>query len=45
MVAGIPLGRLGISDDVAKAVVFLASDDSTFVNGAELFVHGGFAQI
>jgi NAD(P)-dependent dehydrogenase (short-subunit alcohol dehydrogenase family) len=45
MVAGIPLGRLGTSDDVAKAVVFLASDDSSFVNGAELFVDGGFAQI
>jgi NAD(P)-dependent dehydrogenase (short-subunit alcohol dehydrogenase family) len=45
MAAGIPLGRLGMSDDVAKAVVFLASDDSSFVNGAELFVDGGFAQI
>jgi len=45
MVAGIPLRRLGIPDDVAKAVVFLASDDSSFVNGAELFVDGGFAQI
>jgi NAD(P)-dependent dehydrogenase (short-subunit alcohol dehydrogenase family) len=45
MVAGTPLGRLGISDDVAKAVVFLASDDSSFVNGGELFVDGGFAQI
>jgi NAD(P)-dependent dehydrogenase (short-subunit alcohol dehydrogenase family) len=45
MVAGIPLGRLGIPDEVAKAVVFLASDDSSFVNGGELFVDGGFAQI
>ena len=45
MAAGIPLGRLGRSDEVAKAVVFLASDDSSFVNGAELFVDGGFAQI
>ena len=45
MVAGIPLGRLGTPDDVAKAVVFLASDDSSFVNGTELFVDGGFAQI
>jgi NAD(P)-dependent dehydrogenase (short-subunit alcohol dehydrogenase family) len=45
MVAGIPLGRLGKPDEVAKAVVFLASDDSSFVNGAELFVDGGFAQI
>jgi NAD(P)-dependent dehydrogenase (short-subunit alcohol dehydrogenase family) len=45
MVAGIPLGRLGVPDEVAKAVVFLASDDSSFVNGAELSVDGGFAQI
>jgi NAD(P)-dependent dehydrogenase (short-subunit alcohol dehydrogenase family) len=45
LIAGIPLGRLGAPDEVAKAVVFLASDDSSFVNGAELFVDGGFAQI
>jgi NAD(P)-dependent dehydrogenase (short-subunit alcohol dehydrogenase family) len=45
MVANISLGRLGDPDEVAKAVVFLASDDSSFVNGAELFVDGGFAQI
>jgi NAD(P)-dependent dehydrogenase (short-subunit alcohol dehydrogenase family) len=45
LIAGIPLGRLGTPDEVAKAVVFLASDDSSFVNGAELFVDGGFAQI
>jgi NAD(P)-dependent dehydrogenase (short-subunit alcohol dehydrogenase family) len=45
MVVNIPLGRLGAPDEVAKAVVFLASDDSSFVNGAELFVDGGFAQI
>jgi NAD(P)-dependent dehydrogenase (short-subunit alcohol dehydrogenase family) len=45
MVAGIPTGRLGTSDEVAKAVVFLASADSSFVNGSELFVDGGFAQI
>ena len=42
---GIPLGRLGTSDDVAKAVVFLASDDSSYMTGAELFVDGGFAQV
>ena len=42
---GIPLGRVGIPDEVAKAVVFLASDDSSFVNGIELFVDGGMAQI
>jgi NAD(P)-dependent dehydrogenase (short-subunit alcohol dehydrogenase family) len=45
MVANIPLRRLGAPDEVAKAVVFLASDDSSFVNGAEIFVDGGFAQI
>lgn len=41
----IPLGRVGEADEVAKAVVFLASDDSSFVNGIELFVDGGMAQI
>ena len=45
MVANIPMGRLGAPDEVAKAVVFLASADSSFVNGTELFVDGGFAQI
>jgi NAD(P)-dependent dehydrogenase (short-subunit alcohol dehydrogenase family) len=41
----IPLGRPGTPDEIAKAVVFLASDDSSFVNGIELFVDGGMAQI
>jgi NAD(P)-dependent dehydrogenase (short-subunit alcohol dehydrogenase family) len=41
----IPLGRLGTPDDIAKAVVFLASGDSSFITGIELFVDGGFAQI
>ena len=41
----IPLGRIGTTDEVAKAVVFLASDDSSFVTGIELFVDGGMAQI
>jgi NAD(P)-dependent dehydrogenase (short-subunit alcohol dehydrogenase family) len=45
MVTTIPLGRAGTPDEIAKAVVFLASDDSSFVNGAELFVDGGMAQI
>jgi NAD(P)-dependent dehydrogenase (short-subunit alcohol dehydrogenase family) len=42
---GVPLGRLGTPDEIAKAVVFLASDDSSFVTGTELFVDGGFAQV
>jgi len=45
MVPAIPLGRVGTPDEIAKAVVFLASDDSSFVNGIELFVDGGAAQI
>src|SRR5580698_65647 len=45
MVPTIPLGRVGTPDEIAKAVVFLASDDSSFVNGIELFVDGGMAQI
>ena len=40
-----PLGRTGTPEEVAKAVVFLASDDASFVNGIELFVDGGAAQI
>jgi NAD(P)-dependent dehydrogenase (short-subunit alcohol dehydrogenase family) len=45
IVANVPLGRLGQPEETAKAAVFLASDDSSFVTGIELFVDGGVAQI
>jgi NAD(P)-dependent dehydrogenase (short-subunit alcohol dehydrogenase family) len=45
MAASVPLGRIGTPDEIAKAAVFLASDDSSFVTGIELFVDGGMAQI
>jgi len=41
----VPLGRIGTPIEVAKAVVFLASDDSGYITGTELFVDGGFAQV
>jgi NAD(P)-dependent dehydrogenase (short-subunit alcohol dehydrogenase family) len=41
----VPLGRLGTADEIAKAVVFLASGDASYVTGTKLFVDGGFAQV
>ena len=43
--SSVPLGRLGTPDEVAKAVVFLASDDCSYITGTEPFVDGGFAQV
>ena len=45
ILTSIPLGRLGTPDEIAKAVVFLASEDSSYITGIELFVDGGFAQV
>lgn len=41
----IPMGRVGDPNEIASAALFLASDDASFVNGAELFVDGGQAQV
>ena len=45
MASQVPLGRIGQPDEIAKAVVFLSSDDSSFVAGVELFVDGGMIQV
>jgi NAD(P)-dependent dehydrogenase (short-subunit alcohol dehydrogenase family) len=45
LISTVPMGRLGQPDEIAKAAVFLGSDDSSFITGIELFVDGGTAQI
>jgi NAD(P)-dependent dehydrogenase (short-subunit alcohol dehydrogenase family) len=40
----VPLGQFGSPEEIAKAVAFLASDDSSYITGTELFVDGDFAQ-
>ena len=42
---GVPMGRMGTSEELAKAALFLASDDSSYITGIELFVDGGLAQV
>ena len=43
--SNVPLGKFGTADEIAKAVVFLASDDTSYITGTELFVDGGVAQV
>jgi len=45
LTAGIPLGRMGDAEETAAAALFLASDDSSFMTGSEVYVDGGQAQI
>jgi NAD(P)-dependent dehydrogenase (short-subunit alcohol dehydrogenase family) len=45
MISNIPMHRMGEADEVAKAVLFLASDDAAFITGANLFVDGGLIEL
>ena len=45
LITSVPMGRMGSPDEIAKVVSFLASDESSFVTGIELFIDGGMAQI
>jgi len=45
LTAQVPIGRIGQPDDIARAALFLASDDSSFITGIELFADGGIAQV
>ncbi len=40
-----PIGRLGVADDIAKGIVFLASDDASFITGSELVIDGGYTAV
>jgi NAD(P)-dependent dehydrogenase (short-subunit alcohol dehydrogenase family) len=45
LMAQIPMGRFGQADEVAKAILFLASDDSSFMLGEEIVVDGGWSKV
>jgi NAD(P)-dependent dehydrogenase (short-subunit alcohol dehydrogenase family) len=45
LVAGVPVGRLGRVDEIARVALFLASDENTFVTGQNLAVDGGFTRV